>query len=77
MKTEAKELKLGKRAYTAERNRKILQMLSHDKTPTQVADEFPLNIWTVRHCINSMVVNNGYQTLAALIADAIRLNLIC
>jgi len=76
MKTE-KEIILGKRPYTHERNRKILEMLSHDKTPTQVADEFPLNIWTVRHCINSMVVNNGYQTLEGLMADAIRKQLIC
>lgn len=76
MKT-AKKIILGKKPYTQERNRKILEMLSQDKTPSQIANEFPLNIWTVRHCINSMVTNNGYQTLAALIADAVRLNLIC
>lgn len=79
MKTEIKEkeIKFGKSEYTAERNKKILKMLADDKRPKEIAKELPLNIWTVRHCINTMVNSNGYRTLAALVADAIRKNLIC
>lgn len=77
MKTAEKKIVFGKRPYTQERNRKILEMLSMDKRPKEISKELFVNIWTVRHAINNMVNDSGYSTLAALIADAIRRKLIC
>jgi len=78
MKNESpqKKIVLGKTTYTEERNREILLLLSQDKRPKEIAKELLCGIWTVRQSIHRMVKLNGYRSVTALVADAIRKNLI-
>jgi DNA-binding CsgD family transcriptional regulator len=77
MKTEPREtLRLGETDYTSERNRKILKMLAEDKRPARIAKELMISVATIRWHIEWMRNNNGYHSIAALVAAAIRKNLI-
>ena len=79
MKTEAikdQNIILGESDHVIERNRKILEMLANDKRPQEIAKELYVGIWTVRGSIQRMIENNGYHSVAGLIAAALRKKLI-
>lgn len=72
-----KSILLGKTNHSEEMNKKILSLLSQDKRPKEIAKELFVSIWTVRRSIHRMVKLNGYKSITALIADAIREKVIC
>lgn len=80
MKTEhteqAKRIRFGDTKPTRERNKQILKMLAEDKRPKEIAEELQINIYTIRWAIEWMRHYNGYRTIAALIATAVRGNMI-
>lgn len=77
MKTEtADTLLLGESEYVSERNLKILKMLAEDKRPARIAEELRISLATIRWHIEWLRNNNGYHSIAALVAAAIRKNLI-
>lgn len=77
MKTETPEsLRLGESDYTSERNLKILKMLAEDKRPARIAKELMISVATIRWHIEWLRNNNGYDSITALVAAAIRKNLI-
>lgn len=77
MKNETNEICFGKTSHTIERNKKIVKLLSEDKRPQQIAKELFITIWTVRDSIERMMERNGFNSVAGLVAAAIRKNLIC
>jgi DNA-binding CsgD family transcriptional regulator len=67
---------LGETERIIERNKKILELLANDKRPQEIAKELYVGVWTVRGSIQRMIENNGYHSVAALVAAALRKNLI-
>lgn len=69
-------IRFGESSHIADRNKKILEMLSVDKRPKEIAKELFLSIATVRWSIKCMMNLNGFHTVSALVASAIRKNMI-
>lgn len=80
MKTETvlqpKRIRFGDTRITIERNKQILKLLAEDKRPKEIAEQLGINLFTIRWAIEWMRNQNGYHTIAALVATAIRGNLI-
>lgn len=80
MKTEVisqgKRIRFGMSRATILRNKQILKLISEDKRPKDISTELGINIFTLRWAIEWMRKNNGYKTLTALVADAVRGNMI-
>lgn len=73
---KAKRIRFGNTRSTIERNRRVLTMLADDKKPKEIAQELDMKLDTLRWAIEWMRNNNGYKTTTALVATAIRGNLI-
>lgn len=74
--TQPKRIRFGDTRTTIERNKQILKLLAEDKRPKEIAQELDINIFTIRWAIEWMRNTNGYHTIAALVATAIRGNII-
>lgn len=73
---QIKRIRFGDTRTTIERNKQILKLLAEDKRPKEIAQELEINLFTIRWAIEWMRNTNGYHTIAALVAQAIRGNLI-
>jgi DNA-binding CsgD family transcriptional regulator len=80
MKTEpteqTKRIRFGDTRTTIERNKQILKLLAEDKRPKEIAEDLEINLKTIRWAIEWMRHYNGYHSIAALVAAAIRGNMI-
>lgn len=75
-KQQSKRIRFGDTRTTIERNKQILKLLAEDKRPKEIAQQLNVNLFTIRWAIEWMRNQNGYHTIAALVANAIRGNLI-
>jgi DNA-binding CsgD family transcriptional regulator len=73
---EVKRIRFGDTRTTIERNKQILKLLAEDKRPKEIAEDLEINLKTIRWAIEWMRHYNGYQSIAALVAAAIRGNMI-